>query len=89
MRWDVQVDARFAHTHELRVEDAVEEHRLEVGAIQPDTDVVQGDPGPRIRTGIAVDADAADSAAALAGAVLTDALEKAGVGAACDRRGAA
>jgi hypothetical protein len=79
MRWHVQIDARFAHAHELRVEEAVETHLLEVGAIQPDTDCVQGDPGPRICAGITVDADDADSAAVIAGELLTEALEAAGV----------
>jgi hypothetical protein len=81
MRWYVQIDARFAHAHELRVEEAVEHHLLEVGAIQPDTDCVQGDPGPRICAGVTVDADDADSAAVIAGELLTEALEGAGVGA--------
>jgi hypothetical protein len=80
MRWFVQIDARLAHVHELRVEDTVEQHLLEVGAIQPDTNGVQGDPGPRICAGITVDADDADSAALRAGELLTEALEHAGVG---------
>jgi hypothetical protein len=80
MRWHVQVEARFAHAHDLRVEDAVEQHLLEVGAIQPDTNGVQGDPGPRISAGITVDAGDADSAALRAGELLTEALERAGVG---------
>jgi hypothetical protein len=80
MRWHVQVEARFPHAHELRVEEAVENHLLEAGAIQPDTDCVQGDPGPRICAGITVDADDADSAAVIAGELLTEALEGAGVG---------
>ena len=79
MRWYVQAEARFAHAHELWVEDAVEHHLLEVGAIRPDAESVQGDPGPRIWTGITVDADDADSAVVVAGAVLTEALDAAGV----------
>jgi hypothetical protein len=43
MRWYVQVDGMYAH--ELRVEDAVENYLLDVGAIQPDADCVQSDPG--------------------------------------------
>jgi hypothetical protein len=80
MRWYVQVEALFAHAHELRVEEAVANHLLEVGAIHPDADCVQGDPGPRIFAGITVDADDADSAAVVAGELLTEALEIAGVG---------
>ena len=80
MRWYVQVEARFAHAHELRVEEAVEQHLLEVEAIQPDTNGVQGDPGPRICACVTVDADDADSAAVIAGELLTEALERAGVG---------
>jgi hypothetical protein len=81
MRWLVNVDARFAHAHELRVEEAVDNRLLEVGAIQPGTNYVQGDPGPRICAGITVDADDAESAAVVAGELLTEALEGAGVGA--------
>jgi hypothetical protein len=81
MRWYVQVEARFAHAHDLRVEEAVEHHLMEAGAIQPDADSVHGDPGPRIFAGITVDADSNDSAAPAAGAMLAQALEAAGVGA--------
>ena len=81
MRWYVQVEARFAHAHELRVEEAVEQHLLNRGSIEPGTECVQGDPGPRIWAGITVDADAADSAVVVAGKVLTEALEAAGVSA--------
>ena len=80
MRWYVQVEARFARAHELRVEEAVEQHLLEVGAIQPGTNGVQGNPGPRIWAGITVDADDAGSAALRAGELLTEAVEHAGVG---------
>ena len=81
MRWYVQAQARFAHAHELRVEEAVERHLKEVGAIPPDAESVHGDPGPRIWTGITVDADDGDSAVVVAGTVLTEALEAAGVSA--------
>jgi hypothetical protein len=81
MRWYVQAEARFAHAHELRVEEAVERHLMEAAAIRPGTESVQGDPGPRIWTGITVDADDADSAISVAGTVLADALEAAGAGA--------
>jgi hypothetical protein len=81
MRWYVQVEALFRHVHELRVEEAVERHLKKVGAIEPDAESVHGDPGPRIWTGITVDADSADSARVCAEAMLTEGLEAAGVGA--------
>ena len=81
MRWYVQAEARFAHAHDLRVEEAVERRLMEMGAIEPDTESVHGDPGPRIWTGITVDADTADAAGVEASAVLTQALEAAGVSA--------
>jgi hypothetical protein len=58
MRWYVQVEALFRHAHELRVEDAVERHLMEAGAIRPDAESVQGNPGPSIWTGITVEPDA-------------------------------
>jgi hypothetical protein len=79
MRWYVQVEALFAHAHELRVEDAVAHHLMEAGAIHPDADSVHGDPGPRIFAGITVDSDAAHSAGLAAGGMLTEALKAAGV----------
>jgi hypothetical protein len=79
MRWYVQVEARFAHAHDVWIEEAVAHHLMEAGVIHPDADSVHGDPGPRIFAGITVDADAAESAASAAGGMLAEALGAAGV----------